>query len=99
MLASLFHNCGQVDFGVDELIPKVTRPLYESLKTHNKRPEFVHFIFVPDPQLRRIVCRFSSFFQENEEEKKQKAAETEDKQKQEVEEESSSQSGLSKGEH
>ena len=36
--ASLFHNCGQVDFPVDKLIPKVTRPLYECLKILNKWP-------------------------------------------------------------
>ena len=29
---------GRVDFPVDELIPKVTRPLYEYLKILNKRP-------------------------------------------------------------
>ena len=38
MFVSLFYNCGQVDFPVDELIPKVTRPLYECLKILNKRP-------------------------------------------------------------
>ena len=32
------QNGGQVDFPVDELILKVTRPLYEFLKILNKRP-------------------------------------------------------------
>ena len=36
--ASLSHNCGRVDFPVDEWILKVTRPLYEFLKILNKRP-------------------------------------------------------------
>ena len=39
MFVSLFYNCGWIDFRVDKLIPKVTRPLYECLKILNKRPE------------------------------------------------------------
>ena len=38
LVASLFHNCGWVDFPVDKLILKVTRPLYKCLKILNKRP-------------------------------------------------------------
>ena len=45
--ASLFHNCGQVNFPVQELIPKVTRPLYECLKILNQRPAVSLWFTVP----------------------------------------------------